>query len=189
VNRFIVLYDACVLYPAPLRDLLLRLALTDLYRARWSDAIHEEWIRAVLRNRPDLSRQQLERTRALMNAHVRDALVDGYQTLIPALKLPDPEDCHVLAAAIQCGADLILTFNLNDFPEPVLATHGISACHPDRFLVDQLTLAPHRVCTAIQQHRASLKNPPKTVEEYLKTLKLQGLPTFSQTVLDYSSAL
>jgi predicted nucleic acid-binding protein len=189
VNRFTVLYDACVLYPAPLRDLLLRLALTDLYRARWSDAIHEEWIRAVLRNRPDLSRQQLERTRALMNAHVRDALVDGYQTLIPALKLPDPEDCHVLAAAIQCGADLILTFNLNDFPEPVLATHGISACHPDRFLVDQLTLAPDRVCTAIQQHRASLKNPPKTVEEYLKTMKLQGLPTFSQTVLDYSSAL
>ncbi len=176
VNRFTVLYDACVLYPAPLRHLLLRLALTDLYRARWSDAIHEEWIRAVLRNRPDLSRQQLERTRALMNAHVRD-------------KLPDPEDSHVLAAAIQCGADLILTFNLNDFPEPVLATHGISACHPDRFLVDQLTLAPDRVCTAIQQHRASLKNPPKTVEEYLKTMKLQGLPTFSQTVLDYSSAL
>ncbi len=77
MNRFTVLYDACVLYPAPLRDLLLRLALTDLYRARWSEAIHEEWIRAVLRNRPDLSRQQLERTRALMNAHVRDALVDG----------------------------------------------------------------------------------------------------------------
>ena len=77
MNRFTVLYDACVLYPAPLRDLLLRLALTDLYRARWSEAIHEEWIRAVLRNRPDLSRQQLERTSALMNAHVRDALVDG----------------------------------------------------------------------------------------------------------------
>jgi hypothetical protein len=77
VNRFTVLYDACVLYPAPLRDLLLRLALTDLYRARWSEAIHEEWIGAVLRNRPDLSRQQLERTSALMNAHVRDALVDG----------------------------------------------------------------------------------------------------------------
>ena len=76
MNRFTVLYDACVLYPAPFGDLLLRLALKDLYRARWSDAIHEEWIRAVLRNRPDLSRQQLELTRALMNAHVRDALVD-----------------------------------------------------------------------------------------------------------------
>jgi hypothetical protein len=56
VNRFTVVYDACVLYPAPLRDLLMRLALTDLYRARWSDQIHEEWITAVLRNRPDLSR-------------------------------------------------------------------------------------------------------------------------------------
>jgi hypothetical protein len=189
VNRFIVLYDACVLYPAPLRDLLLRLALTDLYRARWSEAIHEEWIRAVLRNRPDLSRQQLERTRALMNAHVRDALVDGYQDLIPALNLPDPEDRHVLAAAIQCGADLILTFNLGDFPEQVLATHRIGACHPDPFLVDQLSLDPERVCAAIRQHRSSLKNPPKTVDEYLKTLKLQGLPEFSQAVLNYAPEL
>ena len=81
VNRFTVVYDACVLYPAPLRDLLMRLALTDLFRARWSDQIHEEWINAVLRNRPDLSRAQLERTRSLMNAHVRDALVDGHQSL------------------------------------------------------------------------------------------------------------
>jgi hypothetical protein len=77
VNRFTVVYDACVLYPAPLRDLLMRLALTDLYRARWSDQIHEEWITAVLRNRSDLSRQQLERTRSLMNAHVRDAIDDS----------------------------------------------------------------------------------------------------------------
>jgi hypothetical protein len=86
VNRFTVVYDACVLYPAPLRDLLMRLALTDT---------------SVLRNRPDLSRAPLERTRSLMNAHVRDALVDGHQSLIPALELPDPDDRHVLAAAIQ----------------------------------------------------------------------------------------
>ena len=105
VNRFTVVYDACVLYPAPLRDLLMRLALTDLYRARWSDQIYQEWMTAVLRNRPDLSREQLERTRSLMNAHVRDALVNGHQPLIPALELPDPDDRHVLAAAIKCGAD------------------------------------------------------------------------------------
>ncbi len=80
MNRFTVLYDACILYPAPLRDLLMRLALTDLYRARWSDQIHEEWMTAVLRNRSDLSRAQLESTRSLMNSHVRDALVDGYQS-------------------------------------------------------------------------------------------------------------
>jgi predicted nucleic acid-binding protein len=189
VNRFTVVYDACVLYPAPLRDLLMRLALTDLYRARWSDEIHDEWITAVLRNRPDLSRQQLERTRTLMNAHVRDALVDGHQPLIPALQLPDPDDRHVLAAAIKCGADLIITFNLDDFPEDTLASHGLRACHPDPFLIDQLHLDAVRVCTAMRQHRASLKNPPKTVEEYLATLEEQGLSRFAQGVRPYISEL
>ncbi len=189
VNRITVVYDACVLYPAPLRELLMRLALTDLYRARWSDQIHEEWITAVLRNRPDLSRAQLERTRSLMNAYVRDALVDGYQSLVPALELPDPNDRHVLAAAIKCGADLILTFNLDDFPEQALTIHGLGACHPDLFLVDQLNLDAERVCMAMRQHRASLKNPPKTVEEYLTTLEGQGLSRFSQAVRHYAAAL
>ena len=189
MNRFTVVYDACVLYPAPLRDLLMRLALTDLYRARWSDQIHEEWINAVLRNRPDLSRAQLERTRSLMNAHVRDALVDGHQPLIPSLELPDPDDRHVLAVAIKCGADLIITFNLDDFPEPALAGYGIGACHPDLFLVDQLNLDVERVYMAMRQHRASLRNPPKTVEEYLVTLEEQGLSRFSQAVRHYAAEL
>jgi predicted nucleic acid-binding protein len=189
VNRFTVVYDACVLYPAPLRDLLMRLALTDLYRARWSVQIHEEWINAVLRNRPVLSREQLERTRSLMNAHVRDALVNGHQSLIPALELPDPDDRHVLAAAIQCGADLILTFNLDDFPEQTLSIYGLGACHPDLFLVDQLNLDAERVCMAMRQHRASLRNPPKTVEEYLVTLEEQGLSSFSQAVRHYAAEL
>ena len=189
VNRFTVVYDACVLYPAPLRDLLMRLALTDLYRARWSNQIHDEWINAVLRNRPDLSRAQLERTRSLMNAHVRDALVDGHQSLIPALELPDPDDRHVLAAAIKCGADLILTFNLDDFPEQALSIYGLGAGHPDFFLVDQLNLDAERVCMAMRQHRASLKNPPKAVEEYLVTLEEQGLNRFSHAVRHYAAEL
>ena len=189
VNRFTVVYDACVLYPAPLRDLLMRLALTDLYRARWSDQIHEEWINAVLRNRPDLSRAQLERTRSLMNAHLRDALVDGHQSLIPALELPDPDDRHVLAAAIKCGADLIITINLDDFPEHVLASYGLGACHPDLFLVDQLNLDAERVCMAMRQHRASLRNPPKSVEQYLVTLEEQGLSKFSEAVRHYAAEL
>jgi hypothetical protein len=165
----------------------MRLALTDLYRARWSDQIHEEWTTAVLRNRSDLSRAQLERTRSLMNAHVRDALVDGYQPLIPALELPDPDDRHVLAAAIKCGADLIVTFNLDDFPDEVLASYGLGACHPDPFLVDQLNLDAERVFMAMRQHRASLKNPAKTVEEYLATLEEQGLGRFSQAVRHYAA--
>ena len=98
---YIAFYDASVLYPLELRSLLMHLALTGLFRARWSDAVHEEWICALLRNRPDLSRAKLERTRALMDAHTIDALVTGYEDLIEGLLLPDPDDRHVLAAAIR----------------------------------------------------------------------------------------
>ena len=83
MSYFTALFDACVLYPAPLRDLLMHLALTDLFRAKWTDAIHDEWMRSVLESRPDLSRERLQRTRDLMDAHVRDCLVAGYEELIP----------------------------------------------------------------------------------------------------------
>jgi hypothetical protein len=175
VGQLTVVYDACVLYPAALRDLLMHLALTDLYRAKWTDAIHDEWIRSVLTDRPDLTIEQLHRTRELMNSHVRDCLVKGYESLIPALTLPDPNDRHVLAAAIHAGANLIVTFNLKDFPPDALAPYGIDAQHPDVFLNSQLDLAGHIVCEAAQRHRASLKNPARDVEAYLATLEAQGL--------------
>src|ERR1051326_3804740 len=101
MNKVIVVYDSCVLYPAPLRDLLIRLAQTGLYRARWTDTIHEEWIKNLLEARPDLPRAQLERTRQLMNAAVRDCLITDYEERIDSLTLPDPDDRHVLAAAIE----------------------------------------------------------------------------------------
>jgi hypothetical protein len=100
---FTALYDACVLYPAPLRDLLLQLALTDLFRAKWTEAIHDEWTRNLLANRPELKPELLARTRELMNAHVRDCLVEDYEPLVAGLTLPDPDDRHVLAAAILSG--------------------------------------------------------------------------------------
>jgi predicted nucleic acid-binding protein len=131
---FTALYDACVLYPAPVRDLLMRLAMSDLFRARWTDQIHDEWIRHVLANRHDLKREQLERTRTLMNAHVRDCLVIGYEPLIDGPTLPDPEDRHVLAAAVRTGASVIVTFNLDDFPGEVLKPLGVEAQHPDEFI-------------------------------------------------------
>jgi len=83
----------------------MEIALTDVYRAKWSDRVHEEWIVAVLRDRSDLTRKQLERTRDLMNAHERDALVTGFEPLIETLSLPDPDDRHVLAAAIKGRAE------------------------------------------------------------------------------------
>lgn len=158
----------------------MHIAVTDLYRAKWTDTIHDEWMRNVLKNRPDLKLEQIQRTRDLMNSNIRDCLVTGYETLIDAVTLPDPDDRHVLAAAIRAGADLIVTFNLNDFPKKDLQPYGIEAQHPDDFLTYQLDLAPNIVCAAAKRHRASLKNPPKDVDEYLATLEAQGL---AQTVL------
>lgn len=172
---FTALYDACVLYPAPLRDLLMWLALTDLFRARWTDRIHDEWIRAVLRERPEL-KANLERTRAMMNAHVRDCLIAGYEPLIETLDLPDPDDRHVLAAAITARADLIVTKNLHDFPAERLAPFRIETRHPDAFVRNLLDLDEPTVLAAIAEHRASLRHLPKSVEEYLDTLIAQGLP-------------
>lgn len=135
-SNFTVIYDACVLYPAPLRDFLMRLALTDLYRARWTDMIHDEWTRNVLKQRPDLKAEDLERTRSLMDAHVRDSLVTGFEHLIPAVELPDADDGHVVAAAIHGGASLIVTFNLKDFPPERLKPYNLAAQHPDDFIFD-----------------------------------------------------
>jgi cytosine/adenosine deaminase-related metal-dependent hydrolase len=174
-SNFTVIYDACVLYPAPLRDLLMRLALTDLYRARWTDMIHDEWTRNVLKQRPDLTTEDLARTRCLMNMHVRDCLVTGFEHLIPSVELPDADDRHVLAAAIHAGANLIVTFNLKDFPQDQLKRYRLTAQHPDDFIFDLLDLHAARVCEAVASHRRSLKNPPKTADEYLDTLLKQGL--------------
>ena len=174
-SHFTVVYDACVLYPAPLRDLLMHLALSDLYRARWSDRIHDEWTRNVLASRPDLTQDQLNRTRQLMNAHVRDSLVTGFEYLIPSISLPDPDDRHVAAAAIHSGASLIVTFNLKDFPAKALKPYNLAAQHPDDFIVDLLDLHPAGVLEAAASHRRSLKNPPKAADVYLDTLLAQGL--------------
>jgi len=97
--QFIVIYDSCVLYPAPLRDLLMRLALTDLYQAKWTNHIHEEWMKSLLKKRPDLTHERLQKIREKMNLYVRDGLVEGYEELIESVSLPDPNDRHVLAAA------------------------------------------------------------------------------------------
>jgi hypothetical protein len=170
-----VVYDACVLYPAPLRDLLIRLARTGLFRARWTDKIHDEWIRSVLRDRTDLTDETLQRTRQLMDAAVPDCLVTGYEGLIDQLKLPDVNDRHILAAAIRCHAEVIVTFNLKDFPDEVLAQYDVQALHPDEFIVLQYDLNPVKVATAVRDQRESLKCPEQSVKELLDTFLSLGL--------------
>ena len=176
VSTFTALFDACVLYPAPLRDLLMRLAMTGLFRARWTNEIHNEWIKAVLANRKDIQPSALERTKALMNSHVRDSVVTGYESLIPSLALPDPNDRHVLAAAIRTRAHVIVTFNLKDYPKSCLDKFGIEAQHPDEFIHHLFGIDLPTVCAAAKKQREALKHPPKTTDEFLACLARQGLP-------------
>ena len=168
--------DANVLYPAELRNFLMHLALAGLFRAKWSAAVHDEWISNLLKNRPDLSREKLARTRQLMDKAMLDALVEGYEDLIPSLSLPDKNDRHVLAAAIRGEAQVIVTMNLKDFPSEVLEQYQMEAMHPDEFILQFIELAPDAVLDAAETHRRSLKNPPKSVEEFHATLEAQGLP-------------
>jgi predicted nucleic acid-binding protein len=187
--RFVVVYDACVLYPAPLRDFLIRLAGTGLFAARWTRHIHDEWTRNLLADRPDLTEEQLQRTRELMDAAVPDCLVENYQRLVPALELPDPDDRHVLAAAIVAHAQIIVTFNLKDFPGHALDPFGVEAMHPDRFVECQMDLSEASVVQAAKAQRNSLRNPVKDASEFLDTLAAQGLPATADRLRDFEELI
>ncbi len=178
-SPFTAVYDACVLYPAPLRDFLMWLGLSGRFRARWSAEIHNEWKRNLLANRSDLTAEQLDRTSQLMDQAIPDALVTGYEPLVAGLTLPDPDDRHVLAAAIRCHASVIVTFNEKDFPANVLRSFGLEAQHPDMFVENLFDLDQAAVVAAAQRQRQQLKNPPMDIDRYLDVLLKQGL---TQTV-------
>jgi len=173
---FTVLYDANVLYPNVLRDVLIRLAQTGLVHARWTDRILDETFRNLAADRPDIPTDTLARLRELMNRAVPDCLVTGYEALIPALTLPDEDDRHVLAAAIRCGVQVIVTANLRDFPDAELAQFGIEALHPDEFVMDLFTLDGARVHQAISATAAAWRNPPGTPADVCDRLAAAGLP-------------
>jgi predicted nucleic acid-binding protein len=176
VANFTVVYDACLLYPAPLRDLMVRLAQTRRFRARWTHQIQDEWVQALLLNEPRLDPERLARTVELLNKAVPDCLVTGYEHLIDKLILPDPNDRHVLAAAIRAGAQAIVTMNLKHFPQEALDEFEIFARHPDDFILDLADLEPAIVTSIAKQQRAALRNPPYTPEEFVDRLRRQGLP-------------
>ena len=167
--------DANVLYPAHLRDVLLRLAAGGFYRPRWSARIHEEWTRNLLANRPDLTAEQLARTRELMERAFPDADVEGYERHEGGLAMPDPDDRHVLAAAVEAEAGEVVTWNLGDFPEVALRPLGIEAVSPDSFVGSMLEDDPDRVVAALRALRAGLHRPPITASEYLGHLERAGL--------------
>ncbi|MBD9608050.1 MULTISPECIES: PIN domain-containing protein [Pseudomonas] len=188
-SPFTAVYDACVLYPAPLRDFLMWLALSGRFRARWSLEIHNEWKRNLLKNRPDLTTEQLDRTSDLMDQAIPDACVYGYERLIEGLTLPDVDDRHVLAAAIRCNASVIVTFNQKGFPDETLGPFGIEAQHPDEFVDNLFDLDPAAVVAAAQRQRKQLKTPPMDVSTYLELLLRLGLTRSSKALTHYQAIL
>ncbi len=170
-----VVYDACVLFPAPLRDLLMRVAVAGLVHAKWTDRILDECFENLARHRPELSTANLERTRRLMNLALEEPLVVGYEPLIDTLTLPDPDDRHVLAAAIHASAQAVVTWNLKDFPAAALSPHGVVATDPDAFVHDLVELSPGAMVQVVTEQAAALRSPPHTLAELLDKLRNNGL--------------
>lgn len=188
-SNYTVVFDANIMYPAPLRSFLMYLAVSGEFRARWTDQIHEEWIRNLLINRPEIERANLERVRSLMDKHVPGAVVTGYESLIDSIDLPDKDDRHVVAAAIRTRAEAIITFNLKDFPVKQLEQYGITAVHPDDFICDLIGLNMGAVIEAARQHRTGLKNPAFTASEYLDLLQRQRLPRSVSLIRPFEMAI
>lgn len=180
----VAIYDANVLYPGSLRDLLIRVGQTALFQAKWTDEILDEVFDAIVATQPELS-GRLERTRTLMNAAIPDALVTGYEHLIDDLELPDPDDRHVLAAAIHADAEVIVTRNLKDFPDDRLKPYGVEAQNPDDFVLHVFGLAPAQVVGAVRDQARALSRPNTTPGELLDRLQAVGLPRSAAAMRQY----
>ncbi len=141
----------------------------------WADEILDECFRNIAASRPELPLDALARTRELMCKALPDCLVSNYDGLADNVVLPDPNDRHVLAAAIRSKAQVIVTFNLKDFPNNLLAPYGIEAKHPDDFVLDAIGIAPGTIATVVSQQAASLKSPPVSLAEMLDRLRASGL--------------
>jgi predicted nucleic acid-binding protein len=168
------LLDANVLYPARMRDLLIRLAIAGLYQARWSEQILDECFDNLIEDRPDLTQEQLARTRQLMTTALPDASVTGYEDLIAEFDLPDPADRHVLAAAVTARASLLVTENLDDFPAERIP-EGLRVVSPDEFVAQFANDDLDVVVEVVETQAAGLVNPPMTMSQLLDGMEDVGL--------------
>lgn len=174
--------DACVIVPVSICDAHLRLAERLLFRPLWSAHILSEARGAVLRIHPELDPGAVDRRFRLMNESFPDAEVRRYERLIEGIDLPDPDDRHVLAAAILAGADAVVTANLRDFPADVVGRFGIDVIGPDDFLLDQLDMASRHVIESVREQAAATKNPPLSLDDLLVKLARAGVPQFADEI-------
>ncbi len=175
---YTALFDASVLFTVFTADLLLWLATTELFRPKWTADIHREWISSRLKRYPDAKLSQLQGRQEKMNLEFEDCLVTGYEPLIDSLSLPDPCDCHVLAAAIACGADVIVTCNLKHFPESALSPFRIASQHPDDFIISQIGLntdSARLVAIAACRHKKKMTKSRPTWKQYFQKIGNSGI--------------
>jgi predicted nucleic acid-binding protein len=171
--RFKAVLDTNVIYPVVIRDLLFWFAHYELYTPQWSNHIFEEWKRVM--ERKNVSSVDATKRVHLANLAFPDALVHNYEGLLGSLKLPDPDDCHVLAAAIKINANVIVTNNLKDFPEEYLDTFGLKAKSADDFLTDIIDLNHEEALKAFKEMVLNKKNPELNEYEVLDLLRKSGL--------------
>lgn len=155
-----------------------------LYKPKWSEEIQEEWSRNLLLNRPDLNKGQLQLTIEAMNDAFPDSNVEKYDSLISGIMLPDPNDCHVVAAAIRSKADVLVTYNLKDFPKSLENEYNIKIQHPDEFLCNVYDLHPEKAKEAFAKMVKRLKNPPKSQTQVLETLSKSDLKKIIEKLKD-----
>jgi predicted nucleic acid-binding protein len=171
--------DTCVLYPAYLCDTLLRLADAELYRPLWSAEVLAELRRNLIKR--GIATDRVDRRLGQMRQWFPDAMVTGYETLVEGMT-NDPKDRHVLAAAVRASAEVVVTFNTSDFPEPALKPYDVVAVHPDEFLLDQLDLYPRATVDVLRRQAASYRREPTTVPGLLVRLERGGVPRFAAEV-------
>ena len=177
-------YDSNVLYPAALRDLLVRLGATNLVQVKWTEEILGEMVSSIVRNRPYLQ-DKIKRTRVLMKRHLPTAMVSGYEKWIPNIQLPDSDDRHVLASAIHSNSEIIVTNNLKDFPQETLDIYGIEAKNADDFIFLLFGINPNLVIKTIREQASDLKRYPKTFEEVLYDLGVKHIPRSVASINQY----
>lgn len=143
----VVFLDACVLFPALVREIVLGAAARGLFRPRWSARVLDEWLIAIARRHGSAAEDGVRTARSRMQARFPDALLPPRPDLEEHLHLPDPADAHVAAAAAP--ADILLTFNLRDFPARTMSGLAVDVRHPDGFLWELWSHAPEAVEAAV----------------------------------------
>jgi hypothetical protein len=185
----VAVFDACILYPFHLRNIVVQAAVDRLVEARWTDEIHDEWMRNLVVDVPAIPMERLQVTRRLMNDALPAATVGGYEEHIPRITLPDPEDRHVVAAGIVANATHVLTWNLRHFPANELRKFGLRRMTPDAFLAGLFDQIPDLVISSLANARRNLSKTGVSASDFIAILERQKLVQVAKRVVKHMSDL